>query len=286
MAAKVKVVVMKEDGTGEFTICLPGILARPEEQFEPITQVLPGRVVGFGDDGDYHDHDLFIKTIVDYLSSFDVDRLNIVGVSMGGMKVPFVVQALPIDLSSKLGRIVIVDAPNGAETMKALPTFMASILASDIVGDLLATRFGDWLVAKMSEPPKDEEISLPGDAYMRYHLGNVELPDLSEWREIVKRDGKLALSGYSGWLWWSWLEWMIRVGRDDSLARACLRSLEGRDAIYIACTHVGNGVVAQPEAMNWWLKRVSTLRHLEVEIVHAGFLQQQKESELVFRQIF
>jgi len=259
------------------TVCFRGILARPGSQFEPLLPWLPGRVVGYQDLGNSYDHAEMCESVLWLIDWAVVSRtpVTLLGASMGGMEIPFVIEAWrarhPGQAPTWLRRVIMVDAPNGAATMKELPNWAAPLLISRPTGALLSSGFGDWVVNKMTKPPRPEEVAYPSKPTMRRVIGSVLTKH--EWQEYVQQQAREGLSGYSGSLWWSWLHWMVSVGNDGSYARAC-GALRGTETWYLPCTHEGNVTVDQPAAYEWHAAHIDGLKKYAVHAVHCGFLQQ------------
>lgn len=266
---------LESDG---LTICLHGILQR-YTQFLPLGSSLPGRGYGVNDQTPRYDLDglvTFVRSVLTHALPKDAER-NLVGASMGGMQIPFIVEGLSPSQRRMLGKIVLVDAPTGAATMKEMPTQLAGLVESPLGAPIMAL-----INQFMLKPPKDREIDLPSD-WQERQLHDPTFTEQS-WREQVKLRAMANMRGFSGRIYHNWTSWMIRVGRDGSLARAA-HSLRGLDVTYLACTSLGNGTVRQPDAYDWWEEHTDA-KVVEVDAVHCGFLQQQAKFEEAFRRIF
>ena len=289
----IKVTGKRTERCGDGTvILLPGILARPVEQYNPLGLALEaiGRPIGFSYASDARMNMPGLVELVRTQLSESLARgpVVLVGSSMGGMQIPFIIEDYRNKYTSAAKdleqlKIIIVDAPTGAETMKALPNFAAGLLASGAGRMVLGSSLGDKLVAKMSEPPKDDEITIPSDDVMRRLTGGKLFSD-ADYKAWVKATAIEGLKGYSGLLWWSQMRWMINAGKSHQLDEA-IASLHELDVTYLACTHPGNGVVAQPSAMDWWAARLPTMKRAEVYGTHCGYLQNQPEFAAAFRAI-
>lgn len=220
--------------------------------------------------GIVHDTAAVIKSDLDTGAS-----AALVGGSLGGMLIPFIVQQLRILMpQSSLSelRCVIIDAPFGVESMIAAR-------CSPTVGRLICSPFGQLLrpLASIKMGPKDEYIKVPEVDMMREITGKDEITSeemtADSWRAYVKRRAIRELGGHSSRLWLAQLRWMTKVGQDGSLDRAC-KALRGVDATYLACMSIGNDVVMQPAAMMRWLGSVPGMNLLRVDAVHCGFVQQ------------
>lgn len=193
----------------------------------------------------------------------------LVGASLGGMLIPFIVselrQLVPKALLDLL-RCVIIDSPFGAETMIAAgcSTFAGRVIRSP-VGQLLRP------LASIKVGPKDQYIEVP-DADMMREIAGIAMSD-AEWRAYVKRRAIQELSGHSSKQWLEQLRWMTRVSHDGSLRRACL-AMKGVDTSYLACVGPGNDVVKQPLASELWATSTPGLKMYSANAVHCGFVQQ------------
>ena len=212
----------------------------------------------------------FVEAAADH-----ADFVQLVGASLGGDLVPFVVQQLSDEIKARL-QVVIVDAPAGADTLMALPSWSAGFMASSF--GRLATPIGLIRI-----PPKEDEITVPSQV-VQQRMSGEHFDDDVAWKRYIIERAKKELKGHSARLWRSQIAWMIRIVRDGSLAEAC-KSLEGLDVTYLVCTGKGNGVVRQPEALAWWGAHVDGLKVEEVNATHCGFLQNQPEFAEAFRKI-
>lgn len=201
---------------------------------------------------------------------------------MGGMRVPFYTEDYrrrhPKENLDWL-ETVVIDAPNGAPTMKELPKLLRPVVRSPVTGPLFGSA-----VMKFLKGPKDDEIDVPSPELMLAIAGKVMAAD--EWRSYIKNTAMDNMSGFDGRQWWEWIEWMMRVGvggdRDRSLERAAA-SLFGIKTTYIANTHPGNVTTTQPDAGNWW-HAFAGAEVVEVDAVHCGFLQQpQRFGDAILR---
>lgn len=198
----------------------------------------------------------------------------LVGASLGGMLIPFVVQQLRVIMpASSLSevRCIIIDAPFGVESMIAAG-------CSPLAGRLIRSPIGQLLrpLASIKVGPKDQCIEIPDADMMRAIAGDDitdEMMTEDGWRAYVRRRAIAELGGHASQQWLEQLRWMTRVGHDGSLYRAC-KSLKGVNTTYLACLGPGNDVVKQPHAMVQWQRNVPGLHVVEKNVVHCGFLQQ------------
>jgi hypothetical protein len=193
----------------------------------------------------------------------------LVGASLGGMLIPFVVgklhrlmPELPLDLL----RCVIIDAPFGVETMTAMSRL-------PLAGYMIRSPFGHVLrpLAFIKVGPRDKYIDIP-NASMRYEIAG-ETVSAGSWPEYVKQRAIRELTGHSSRQWLEQLRWMTRVGHDGSLHRACL-AMTGVETSYLACMGPANDVVTQPLASEWWAASLPDLRRYGADAAHCGFVQQ------------
>lgn len=257
------------DTTGAYrtTVCLPGVLARATEQFDPIGHVLPGCTLT------PHDYagPIFrprveiarIGSLLTGLTYFSPYRAGLVGASFGGMLIPFVVSRLPPDaeVRNRL-KVVIVDAPSGLET----------------------------IIDPMARYARLATLAAPITRHMDVPVSEDMLPKLGEISKgldklRVKAIARRNVTGHRLSTLIGQTAWMARVGRDGSLAEAA-KSLRGLGVTYVACIHPGNGVVRQPQAVEWWTKQVPDIRVVGMNATHCGFLQNEPEFADVFRDIF
>lgn len=284
MADVTKVKIADGDPSG-LVVCLSGILMHAEG-YKPLVSVLApyGDVIGF----DYDPHkrmnmpELLTKVRQMLYEAQGAGRkVTLIGSSMGGMQVPFVVEHCrkkhPSDDLSWLRKEVIVDPPTGADTMIAVkPKFVAPVVASSLWRLTIA-----HLIARIKVGPKDYAITIPSQEVMRELAGSA-MSD-AEWKEWITATQLASLEGYSSDLQWSWTNWMITVGRDGSYAKA-LQSLRGLNATYIAAVSPWNDVVAQPQAVEWHLKQCPTLKRIDIAAAHCGggYWQNQPEYATAF----
>ncbi len=253
----------------QLSVRLPGVLARGEEQFSPLDDILARSVYSPTYAGNKFRANAEVKAAVESVGMAveHADRVQLVGASFGGDLVPFVVQSLPDEVKSRL-KVIVVDAPAGASTLKALPSWSAGFMVSPF--GRLATPIGLIRI-----PPKPDEITAPRSGRQL---------DGETWKRYVIQRARRELKGHSARQWRSQVALMIKMERDGSLAKAC-ESLHGLDVTYMACVGKGNGVVAQPAAVQWWVTHVPGLKVMEVDATHCGFLQNLPEFAAAFRDI-
>ena len=255
------------------SVRLPGVLAHGKSQYEPLNDVLPPELKSVSYSGSVFrasDEIAHISSLVE-VSAQRADSVVLVGSSLGGMLVPFVVSTLSEDIRQQL-KIVIVDAPTGAETIM---DSNARFLGSRVVG-------GTFVTVMRALP-----FNMP--------VGDDMLPKPSEISNLLDVDAVRAqarddLNGHRLSMFFSQTAWMVRVGRDglhneDGLLKQVCRSLKGLDVTYLSCTHPGNGVVRQPEASNWWNAYSFGVKQEVVNGTHCGYLQNQPEFVRAFEKI-
>lgn len=254
--------------TGDYraTACLPGVLARAAQQYEPVADAMPG--AGRPEMWDYEgptfrpwDEINRITNLMEELTLFRPYKAGLVGTSLGGMLIPFVMAQSNLIVRQRL-RIVIVDAPGGAETIINPMARWASLarLASPI------TRYIDVPVTDEMLPRTDQTTT------------SLE-PRLLQ--QIARRN----LEGHKLSMLVGQTAWMRRVGRDGSLAQAC-RSLLDHDVTYVVCAPEWNSAVHQPSALTWWQNHVPSMKVVWLKATHGGFLQNTPEFADLFRIVF
>jgi len=260
---------------GEVAFLLPGILSRGEN-FQALGIPTDG-VAEYGMFGpNCFKPDWSVRgAALDVLNSLRRGKkVLLVGASLGGMLVPFVVREIrellipDEDVLSGL-RCVIIDAPSGAKTMKAVGPFASRVITSPF-GHLLRP------LAHVKVLPKDDYIEVPDTETTREIAG--EAMSGVAWRAYIKGRAKQELGGHSSKLWLEQLRWMIRVGDDGELTKVCdlekaCASLAGIDVAYLQCCGAGNDVVT-PDASGWWHDVVPGIKMFWVEAAHCGFVQQ------------
>jgi len=254
----------------EVPFLLPGILSRGEsfqalgfDTEDVVEYDEPG-------EGDFDAHRIVCDVAVMIMSNLN-DGLPtlLVGASVGGMMIPFIVgklRRLMPDIRLDMLRCVIIDAPFGVETMIAARR-------SRLAGYLIRSPFGHVLrpLASIKVGPRDKYIETPDADMMRQIAGETRTD--AGWHAYVKERAIDELTGHSSRQWLEQIRWMTRVGHDGSLHRAC-QGMMGVDTAYLACTGPANDVVTQPLASEWWAASLPDLRMYGVNAAHCGFVQQ------------
>ena len=257
------------------TSCFCGVMARGKEQFTPILDSLPGKVVAYNAVGSTYRSDILIYRAVQNLMDQPADRhFWFIGASLGGDEVPFVVRRFRRsrpDVDPKNIHAVMVDAPAGLESLKdPMAKFMQYRAIAQIAGtvtSLVNVPVGDNVLPKPDDITVPSEFSSDPDAY----------------KSSIIDAARGYMSGYKLGLLARQSNRMIRIVKDGSLEEAC-KSLIGTDVYYVICER-GNDVVEQPMAYRWVKDRVLNLIDVPVSGTHCGFLQNAPEFNDAFRWI-
>jgi hypothetical protein len=269
-------------------ICLPGILARSEEQHNPLWLERHAEVQYFEYGQATFQPEAVIARAISEVNKYSRAgrSVTLLGSSLGGNVAAFVTQQLTSgnpDIDDWFS-VVLVDAPAGSRTFTAAQAVPPGLITSP-PGKVIFTAIGgvSMFVSRQGPGlPKDEFITLPSAEVMTHLAGHGDFT-LAQWREWVKQSAKSGLSGHSGSVWAEQIRWMTQVFEDGSLDRAA-RSLHDRRATYVQCVS-GNDVVLQPKAQQWWLERIGSTnaddsaRYRTVAAPHCGYLQMQHEFE-------
>ena len=243
------------------TIILPGILARCQEQVEPVVDSLAraGEVLFIDYVGLRLNVDQVVKLVKNEIEDA-MDRhhvVNLVGVSLGGALIPRILEQC--SSTDWLG-VIVIDAPAGVKTLAPLP-LPAAPVAKALLGffepGVLSNLWGNLILKLMAVPPKRENIEVP-TGY-----------DVEVYQDDIIAQAKQNLSGHKFSMWWSQLAFMCRDDVPyDSLAKVTVGyywcGLGDEDA---------NDTVRQPDALEAWRPYISGKRR--VESAHAGFLERQ-----------
>jgi len=248
-------------------ICMPGVLQYVDKQFKPLRPVLRryGDIEYFGYEGTHFQPAMFQTVVAAKVREHLLAGrpVILVGASLGGMQIPYIVARLTdIDFRvvKRLLKVIVIDAPYGAKSLYTIPkwaAWIASKLTLVSVPAWLNNNLGKWILNKMAVPPRRENIDIryveDSDAYQRY----------------VIEASLEGLRGHSFSMFVSQLGWMMNAGSSDMP----LDILNEIDATYIAC--IGpNTTVRQPEAVNVWGRYVARVK--EVRTAHCAFLEQQE----------
>lgn len=270
-------------------VCLPGILARCEEQHRPLWLERYGEVKYLDYATSAFVPEPVIANAVSTVKSFArVGRkVCLLGSSLGGNVAAFATQQLRQDCPdlNDWFSAILVDAPAGSRTFTAAQSVPPGLITSAAGTVIFSVIGGVSLFVSRQGPglPKDEYITRPSADVMDYLAGRRDFTD-EAWRQWVKQTAKQFLTGHSGKAWAEQLRWMTNVYEDGSLDAAA-SSMKGLSVTYIQCTY-GNDVVTQPQAQQWWLERLGSVVQggmpawRTVEAPHCGYLQMQAEFEL------
>ncbi len=250
-------------------ICLPGILARGEEQHAPLGIK---NLVTFN----YNPaNGIVLQQVIDWAIDAIMtahatgNKVVLIGSSLGGVQVPFVLQELLNQRSYddfRWLKVIMVDPPWGVQTM-------IGAMCSKFVGKFLMSPLGVLVMplSMIKVPPKDEFIECPSDDVM-FELAGFDM-DEPTWRSRVKQLAIRGLTGYSGQLWLSQIRLMIEVEQNGALAKAC-EVLRFFSVTLVRCDGPGNEVVRQPLAADLHKEAAPSIEIVGVAGVHCGYLQQ------------
>lgn len=259
--------------SNDVTVCLSGVLARGYEQFAPVMQSLPGNVITIHTEGRKHDIGSLVNLAVEAaLTTPKSGVLRIIGASMGGMEVPFVVgkvlKARP-ELASRL-EVVLIDAPSG---LKSLANPMAKVMKSGLVAGVV-TNILPKFVTVPGGPPDRSSITVPADA--------AQLADV--YKDQVIETAKEYMSGFPMSLFLDQTRWMIAIRESGILPKAA-EVLRRVKVTYVKCT-LQDDVVNNDIAAADWLKWCPNIDVVEVQGIHCGFLYNQPEFTELFGKMF
>ena len=263
-SARPTATTLSRGGDVEF-LAVPGILARSNEQLEPLMPTLKRRnltVVGF-DYGEVFDANESAKTVAQLVrSNMSIDRRTILfGSSLGGRIVANALRLLEPEFDEYRLRlmvpVIIVDSPARSQDLVLAPPLSGSI--NPAVGKMLRgikpseksnSGYGKRLLKMFMVPPKDHEI---------------ELTNGGPTTEQLKQAAVQGLSGHLVTGWMAQLKWMLSTQMD-------LGHLSKLNATYMACTN-GNVTVRQPQAKEAWRPFVDQV--VDVDTPHCAYLQAQ-----------
>jgi pimeloyl-ACP methyl ester carboxylesterase len=256
--------------------CLSGILQWPEDQFRPLLEVISkvGVFCPVHYRGDhFHLETTMESTVLDIFTSLNSGRrVTLIGASFGGMVIPWLLQRLRdgFGIDPSRVRVIIVDAPTGAETMKELPTWAAPLvswLTQFRLSPQINAGLGAFVLSKMVKGPRSENIAVPED-----------VEDEAAYKQSVINEALTGLMGHKFTMYWSQLGWMSgRGGRELPY-----HILDGIDATYVAC--IGpNETVRQPLAVDAWQAHVYSI--VEMDTAHCAFLEQKPAFVELFREL-
>lgn len=259
------------------TVCLSGVLFRGADQFVDMVHALPGQVRVYHTEGKRHDTEMLVEKVVADLGEYQGLPINLVGASLGGMEVPFVVQAYREkypNADPALIHAVLVDAPSGIESMGDP---MAKLVQSSKVANTLVKVLPSFVKVPIFKnmQPKWDEISVLA--------GYQGTDQADEWRKKVQRVVRRQMKGFPASLLISQVNWMVSVARDGLLREAC-KALEGTRTTYVRCT-LANETVLEC-AVDDWKEMVPHLDYQVINATHVGFYQNMPEFFEFFQELF
>lgn len=245
-------------------IAIPGILARSQDQLEPLMPVLESydlEITSFDYLDEHFNADLCVTVIARevHANILRGKPTILFGTSLGGMLAALALERLReivgVDTLRAMVSTILVDAPSSGRDIILAPFLPSG--TGPLVGKMISrlspsekanTGYGKRLLGSFMVPPKDHEIELEQDG-----------PTAEE----IKRLAVNGLSGHLFTVWFDQLRWMCR-------SQLHTYAVEGLDVTYIACVK-GNVTVRQPQATKAWRPYVS--RVVEVATPHCAYLQ-------------
>lgn len=260
------------DPANNLIIGLPGVLARPEEQFAPVEDVL----WWFGD-VDYvsygkgrTDADAVIAEAVklahDALATGKT--VTIVGLSLGAYFATYARAALmSTDLYASMERLhlLLVDGPGGGDTLYAIPP--KALRVAKAVTQLHLPKSLSYPKA-MQVPPEPENIAVPAGLTPEQEVA---------YKEKVIADARTLLSKHEMTTFTSQVNWMAGAGWGN----LPLGYLKGVDSTYIGNVSEKNNTVRQPDALKKWAPHVRN-PVIEVPTAHVALGEERD----LYRQLF
>lgn len=253
-------------GRGAHFLAVPGILARSQEQLEPLLPLLNTYnlyVTGFNFAGTHFDAGHAVHEIAATVRrNLTMSQQTILfGSSLGGMLAAQVLAELRKEYDQDHLRTMVptifVDSPSSSQDLILAPPLSGGL--NPTIGKMVRrfkpstdanSGYGKKLLATFRVPPKD---------------GEIELEDGGLTAEEIKQRAVQGLSGHAFTVWFDQLRWMLNTTLD-------LEPLEGLNTTYLACTK-GNMTVRQPQAQHTWEPYVTDV--VEVETPHCAYLQAQ-----------
>lgn len=257
----------RRERSNKMTFLLSGVLARGDEQFKPVRSLFPGTVYAYHTEGkDFPSGALihYVAKGMAFAAKANKD-IVLVGASMGGMLVPFIVaefRGMMPDYDMSRMRVILIDAPNGLDGID-------NPLAHRIL------RFGALAA------PAGGATSLIG---MKVPYGDNEMPKRAEvtsgsYEDAVAQANQ-GLSGHYLSMLIRQTRWMIEAGRGP--IEQAVKALGGVYVVYVVCD-MGDSPVVQPTAVQWWVANLPQKpKVLKVDATHCGFTQNYDRYEEVF----
>lgn len=258
------------DHRQEIRILIPGILARVQEQFEPVLPALAhgAAVVGYTYPGRYFDPVQIATELANAVSEYFClgwKRVTLVGASLGGRLIPDVLERmldtrLHVSHMTQL-RCVLVDAPYDGESLAAIPEIALPLarLALKFTPSTQANDgYGKWLMNRLfNDLPKDDAIVVPNDEI-----------DAAAYRHRIKQTAARNLAGHDFAQLYTQLRYMATTSKMAHLLDRVERSH------YVECTR-RNVTIRQPQAVTAYREAAAKLHVQTVETAHCAFLEAQ-----------
>ncbi len=259
-------------GGGAHFVAVPGILARVQEQVNPLLPALGEHsmvVSGFNYTGTRFTPEPMVEELVTLVHrNISIDQPTILfGSSLGGMVIALALTELrrtySVETLNGVVRTIIVDAPSGPRDLILAP-FLPGVV-NPFVGRLIRRftpnadanhGYGKRLLSTFRVPPKDEEIEIP-------NAESMDEQSLKEAHKAIKQTAIEGLSGHLFTVWYDQLRWMLNNTLD-------LSALDGLNVIYLRCVK-GNMTVRQPQASKAWEPSVKFTQG--VDMPHCAYLQ-------------
>lgn len=247
-------------------VLIPGILARSEQQFEPLFQTFLkyGSVDALSYVGHGFNLDQVARSVAKVVDEHIKNGKNVVlvGASLGGLvanhSLSYVIYANPLNLE-----IIMIDSPYGVETMKAFPEKLA-FLTKLYPGAPIPNVIGNRLLESMQELPKREYVDFPKGVNPESYYKN------------ISKEAKRYLSHHNFSSWWRQLVAMVNV-KPSRHPKYVIT--------YIVSVGDANDVVSQPLASKRWKSLYPNMTVFKLSSAHCGFLQQKLRWETMFNTI-
>lgn len=201
-------------------------------------------------------------------------KVTLVGFSLGA--------GMAVLLADKLRtqgvrlHVILVDPPFGADTMKAVPTWLAPVAGPFF-------KLVSWLTpATLSfskpESPADEQLQLPRESDMKFMF-----PGKSprHYRKMAREADVENQVGHWYRTWFAQLAWLV-----GGATKLPFTALSDVTVDYIAADSPRNTVVDSKLAYLEWWRRVEFRVVCEVDAEHCATLREQPEYARAFRRLF
>lgn len=200
--------------------------------------------------------------------------ITIVGISLGGV-LGLIAAADLINegVSADRLKLIMIDSPWGADTMKELPSFARGIAARALPklrGSNPGASWKRFIMRKLMKGPKPDEIEIPSQYAMTVIAGRVL--DQPSWRTWVvdTADGAIKRQGFD--LWLSQVGCLLNIKDEQDRAAQVAREADLRVG-YVACLSPANVTVDQPRAYERCVEALPYVRVVTVHTPHAALLQ-------------